>query len=80
MKNESEKIELQDGVEAHGELVEEGFEIVLLGNCFADLQQGLELPAGRIEWRGRARVSGRILRFRHENENSTGFVELTTEG
>jgi hypothetical protein len=80
VKNEAEKIELQNEVETFGELVEKGVEIVLLGNCFADFQQGLELPAGRVEGRRTPRFSGRILRFRHENENSIWFGGLTTKG
>jgi len=74
VKNEAEKIELQDGVEAHGEFVEEGLEIVLLRNCLADFQQGLELPAGRIEGRRRTRCSGRILRFRHKTRIASGLA------
>jgi len=77
VKNQAEKIELQDGMEAFGKFVKERLRIVLLRDGFADFQQGLELPAGRIERRGGTRFGRRILRFRHENENSTRFGGVT---
>ncbi len=53
MKNQAEKIELQDGVEAIGKLVEEELEVALLGNRFADFKEGLELPHRLCEGRRR---------------------------
>jgi hypothetical protein len=43
---ESEEIEIDDGVEAFGEIVEECGEVALLGDGFADFEEGFELAAG----------------------------------
>jgi hypothetical protein len=53
VKNQAEKIELQDGVESIGKLVEEELEVALLGDCFADFEESLELPHGLREGRRR---------------------------
>jgi hypothetical protein len=45
VEDQSQKIELQNGVEALGELVEERFEIALLGYRFADFEERFELAA-----------------------------------
>ena len=80
VENETEKIELQDGMEAFSEFVKKSLELVLLRNGLTDFQQRLELPAGRIEGRRKMHFPGRVLRFRHENENSTQFGGVTTKG
>jgi len=49
MENQAEKIELQNGVEAVGEFVEKELEVALLGDCFADFEQGFELAHGLRE-------------------------------
>ena len=43
---EREEIEIDDGVEAFGEIVEECGEVALLGDGFADFEEGFELAAG----------------------------------
>jgi hypothetical protein len=53
VKNQAKKIELQDGVEAIGKFVEEEFEVSLLGNRFADFEEGFELPHRLREGRRR---------------------------
>jgi len=67
-------------MEAFSEFVKKSLELVLLRNCLTDFQQRLELSAGRIEGRRKMRFRGRVLRFRHENENSTRFGGVTTKG
>ena len=63
VEREREEIEIDDGVEALGEIVEKFVEIALLGDGFADFEQGFELAAGvlvgrlggvrgRCIWRG----------------------------
>jgi len=53
VKNQGEEIEGQDGVETLGELVEEGFEVALLGDGLADVEEGLELAAIVLDGGGR---------------------------
>jgi hypothetical protein len=46
MERQGEEIEIDDGVEALGEIVEEFREIALLRDGFADFEKGFELAAG----------------------------------
>ncbi len=46
VESEREEIEIDDGVEALGEIVEECGEVALLGDGFADFEEGFELAAG----------------------------------
>jgi hypothetical protein len=46
VEREREEIEIDNGVEALGEIVEEFVEIALLRNGFADFEKGFELAAG----------------------------------
>lgn len=46
VKSERQEIEIDDGVEALGEIVEEDGEVALLGDGFADFEEGFELAAG----------------------------------
>jgi hypothetical protein len=46
MERQGEEIEIDDGVEALGEIVEEFREIALLLDGFADFEKGFELAAG----------------------------------
>ena len=77
VKNQRKKIELENGMEAFGKLVKEGFDVTLLSDGLADLEKCLKLPCGRLERRGSA---GSIFQFRHKNENSIGLGRVTTEG
>ena len=49
VEHEGEEIELQNGVKALGEFVEEAGELALLGDGFADFEKRFELPAGVFE-------------------------------
>ena len=46
VESEREEIEIDDGVEALGEIVEKCGEVALLGDGFADFEEGFELAAG----------------------------------
>ncbi len=43
MQNQSEEVELHDPVQALGKFVEKRWQVALLGDGFADLQQSLQL-------------------------------------
>jgi hypothetical protein len=60
VKDQAEKIELQDGMEAIGKFVEKELEVALLGNRFGNFEQGLELPHGLHQGR-RGRDFGRCV-------------------
>lgn len=47
VKDQGEKVEGKDAVETLGKIVEEGFQVALLGDGFGDFEQGLDL-AGRV--------------------------------
>ena len=81
VKNQAEKIELQDGVEALGEFVEEGFEVVLLGNGFADFQQSFELPVGKSRAAEEAALSGTgFCASAMKTRIAPGLAGVTTKG
>jgi hypothetical protein len=59
--------------------VEEELKVALLGNRFADFEQGLELPHWLREGRRRGDFGSCVWQPRHEDENSIGFGGLTTD-
>jgi hypothetical protein len=61
VENEDEKIEGQDGVETFGELMEKGFQVTLLSDGFADVEEGFELAAIVLDGRDRLGGGGRRL-------------------
>ncbi len=65
VKNESEEIEVDDRMEARGEIVEKGGKIALLGDGFADFEQGFELTPGMLKRRGEGDFGRRNDGFRH---------------
>ena len=79
VQHEGEKIELQNGVEAFRELVEEGLEVALLRDGFADFEKRFELPPRIFEAMGGLVDEWNFLRVLHEIENSTRFGDVTTE-
>jgi hypothetical protein len=46
VERQREEIEIDDGVETLGKIVEEDGEVALLGDGFADFEEGFELAAG----------------------------------
>jgi len=78
VQDESEKIKLQNVVEALGEFVEKAVEVALLRDGFADLEKRFELPAGALQSGGGRGAGGNFLRVVHENENNIRFGEVTT--
>ena len=51
VQDEREEVEFNDGMQAAGKVVEKRGEIALLGDCFADFEQGFELTPGMLEGR-----------------------------
>jgi hypothetical protein len=45
MKDKREEIKRQNGVETFRELMKKGLEVAMLGNSFADIEEGLKLAA-----------------------------------
>jgi hypothetical protein len=80
VKNQAEKIELQHRVETIGKFVEEKLQVALLGDRFADFEQGFKLAHGLRQGRSRGGRGRRVGKLRHKHENSIGFRRLTTEG
>lgn len=79
VKYEGEEVELHDGVQAAGEVVEKRGKIALLRDGFADFQQGFELAPGVFERRGERRFRRRNDVVRHIKQNSTQAGEGSTE-
>ena len=77
-------------MEALGKIVEQGFEVALLGDGFGDFEKGFHLASRVIGGRGRsARSRGGVearassegyCQILHEVQNSIRFGEVTTEG
>ena len=65
VENEGEEVEVHDGVEALGEVVEKRGEVALLGNGLADFEQGFELTPGVLQRRGEGDFGRRNDRIRH---------------
>ena len=80
VKDESEEVELHDGVQALGEVVEKRGKIALLRDGLADFQQGFELAPGVFERCGERRFRRRNDVVRHSKENSTRAGEGSTDG
>jgi hypothetical protein len=55
VKDQSQKVESEDAVEALSEIVEESFEVALLGDGFGDFEEGFHLAGGVIDRRRRSR-------------------------
>ncbi len=80
VQDEREEIEVNDGVQARGEVVEKRGKVALLGNGLADFEQGFELAPGVFERRGERRFRRRNDVVRHRKQNSTRAGERSTEG
>jgi len=71
VKDEAEEVEVNDGVEARGEVVEKRGEIALLGDGLADFEQGFKLAPGVFERGGESHFRRRNDGFRHRKQDST---------
>ena len=58
VEREREEIEIDHGMQALGEIVEEFVEVALLGDGFADFEQGFELAARVLVRFGRRNCGG----------------------
>ena len=67
-------------MDAFGELMEEGFDVAMLGNGFADVEESLELAARLFDGGsglGRGRL---VICVSHTLENNTAFPKRSTHG
>src|SRR5713101_1759920 len=71
VENESEKVEVHDGVETLGEVVEKRGEVALLGDGLANLEQGFKLTPGVFERRSGRHFRRRKDVFRHTRQDNT---------
>lgn len=78
MENEDQEIELENCMEALGDLMEEDLQVALLRNGFADDKERLKLAAGMLQARGSGGVDRSVLRILHKNQDSTRFGGVTT--
>jgi len=80
VENESEKVEVHDGVETLGEVVEKRGEVALLGDGLANLEQGFKLTPGVFERGGKRHFRRRNDVFRHKKQDNTGVGKRSTAG
>ena len=78
VEHQREEIERQHVMETIGEIMEKRFQVVLLGNRFADRKQRFKLSSGAAQWRKIVQFPERFPEVRHKAENSTRFGEVTT--
>ena len=71
VKDKAEEVEVNDGVEARGEVVEKRGKIALLGDGLADFEQGFELAPGVFERGGESHFRRRNDGVRHTRQDST---------
>jgi len=65
VQHESEKIGIDDGMQAQGKLMEQRLQIAMLRDDFADVEQRFQLTPGVIKHRGRNCLRRRNRRIRH---------------
>jgi len=74
VKDEREEVEVDDGVEAAGKVVEKRGEIALLGDSLADFEQGFELTPGMFKRGGERHFRRGDDGFRHRNRITSGLA------
>ncbi len=79
MKNESKEIEINDGVEALGEIVKKSGEVAVLGDGFGYFEQGFELTPGMFERRNRGDFGRGNNGIRHRSQNSIRLARVSTK-
>ena len=70
VENEGEEVEVNDGVQARGEVVEKRGEIALLGDGLADFEQGFKLTPGVFERGGERHFRRGDDRIRHRRQDN----------
>src|SRR5229473_3238503 len=78
VKDEGEEIEIDDGVETLGKVVEQRGEIALLGDGLADFEQGFELTPGMFKRGGERHFRRGDDGFRHRRQDNTRVGEGST--
>ena len=79
VKDEGKEIEIDDRMEAAGEVVEQRGEIALLGDSFADFEQGFELTPGMFKRGGERHFRRGDDGIRHRKQDNTGVGEGSTQ-
>ena len=80
MKDERKEIEVDDGMEAAGKVVEKRGKITLLRDGLADFEQGFELTPGVFERGGKRHFRRRNDGVRHRRQDNTRVGEGSTGG
>jgi hypothetical protein len=78
VEHEGEEVEVDDGVQALGKVVEKRGEIALLGDGLADFQQGFELTPGVFQRGGERHFRRRNNGVRHTRQDNTRIGEGST--
>jgi hypothetical protein len=79
VKDKSEEVEINDGMEALSEIVEEHGQVAMLGDSLGDLKQGFELTPGVFQRRGGGHFRRGKNGIRHRAQNSTGVGKGSTK-
>jgi hypothetical protein len=80
MKDERKEIEVDDGMEAAGKVVEKRGEIALLGDGLTDFEQGFKLAPGVFERGGKRHFRRGDDGFRHRRQDNIWVGEGSTKG
>ncbi len=78
VENEGEEVEVDHGVQALGEVVEQRGQIALLGDGLANFQQGFKLTPGVFQRGGERHFRRRNNRVRHRRQDNTRVGEGST--
>jgi hypothetical protein len=80
VKDEGEKVKIDDGVKTFGEVVKKSGEVAMLGDGFRHFEQGFELTPGLFKRRRGSRFWWGDSRIRHRSQNSIGVGGGSTKG
>jgi hypothetical protein len=80
VKDEGEKVKIDDAVETLGKVVKKSVEVAMLGDGFRHFEQGFELTPGLFKRRRGSRFGWGDCRIRHTSQNSIGVGGGSTKG
>jgi hypothetical protein len=80
VKDEGEKVKIDDAVKTLGKVVKKSVEVAMLGDGFRHLEQGFELTPGLFKRRRGSRFGWGDSRIRHRSQNSIGVGGGSTKG
>ena len=78
VKDQSEEVEVNDGVQSRGKVVKQRRKIALLRNSLAYFEQGFELSPGVLQRRSMRHFRRRDDPFRHRRQDNTRTSDGST--